>query len=99
MHHALSAVVMIVSGLLFTSCTATVVQRWAMSRQVPTTTPDFAAPASFPGEKRQALLPVSATAAAAASAGEECKPEQATDPRGGTVMPRFSPVRKLGPKN
>lgn len=87
---------MIVTGLLFTSCTATVVQRWATSR-APMTTADYAPPPNFPGENRQALLPASATTSPAAA--DECKPEQPSGPRAAGAMPRFSPIRKIGPKD
>ncbi|HZP98674.1 MAG TPA: hypothetical protein VFB13_03990 [Reyranella sp.] len=87
MNHALSAVVMLMGGLLFTSCTATVVQHWAMNRQPAQA--DYTPPSLDGGERGEAFLP--------ASAAGECKPEEAPAQHGQPLVPKFSPLRR-GPK-
>ena len=75
------------AALMFTSCTATLVQEWATSRKAPTE--DFAPPAASVAEgKGQFLM-------RARSSGE-CRPGESAGP-GQAAFPKFSPVR-TGPK-
>ena len=93
MNHALSAVVMLMGGLMFTSCTATVVQHWAMTRQAAPQA-GYAPPPLLGDERGQALLPASATS----PSGAECKPEDSQGQNGAPLLPKFSPIRHNGPK-
>ena len=98
MHHAFSAFVMILSGLLFTSCTATLVQQWATSRPTAAASAEYAAPPSvWEEQQRQGLVP------ARASPSEECKPASANEQKTNEqkappIVPKFSPLRH-GPKS
>ena len=83
MNHALSAVVMILAGVLFTSCTATVVQQWATARPAHS---DYAPPATPGNERTQAILP--------ANTDEQCKTAPSEGPPAGSAMPKFSPIRR-----
>lgn len=83
MNHALSAVVMILAGVLFTSCTATIVQQWATARPAHS---DYAPPATPGNERAQAILP--------ASTADQCKTDPSGMPQAGSVMPKFSPIRR-----
>ncbi len=88
MNHALSAVVMLLAGVLFTSCTATVVQQWATARQPPSEFVPSANPWSG-RERTQALMP--------ASTADQCKTDPSGTPQAGPAAPKFTPIRP-GPK-
>lgn len=83
MNHALSAVVMVLAGVLFTSCTATVVQQWATARPAHA---DYAPPTAPGSEHMQAIVP--------ASAEDQCKTDPSKRPQAGPMVPKFSPIRR-----
>jgi hypothetical protein len=84
MNHALSAGVMIVAGLLFTSCTATLMQNWATTRAPAAASAAAPLPAyTLPG--RQGV--------ARPQPPEECLPGQTGDSHTPGGTPKFTPVR------
>ena len=83
MNQAFSVGLMFAMAVVFTSCTATVVQQWAMARRPIT---EFVPPPGAREERRQAATPV--------KAGDPRKPTEQPQP----VAPQFAPVRGL-PKN
>lgn len=82
MNHALSAGLMLAFALIFTSCTASLVQTLAVAR---TPQSEFVPPPDLGFERRQAAVP-----AADAKDTGECKPAASTRPH---TAPVFSPMR------
>jgi hypothetical protein len=85
MNHALSAGLMLAFALIFTSCTASLVQTLAIARTPQT---EFVPPPD-PAERRQAATPAVDDKEAA-----ECKPAQATRQQ---AAPAFTPLRPQVP--
>ena len=86
MNQAFSVGLMFAMAVIFTSCTATVVQQWAIARRPNT---EFVPPPGALPERRQAATPV--------KAGDPRKPDKPAEQQQ-PVAPQFEPVRGL-PKN